>query len=434
MDGRDTVLSDIALQVDSLSKFFRVARVRGSHDPRREPLSWRRDRFWALRGVSFSLGHGETLGIIGPNGSGKSTLLKILSGVMTPDVGAFRAHGRIGALLELGAGFHPELSGIDNVYLNGALLGLNTRDVDRLLPEIIAFAELERFMDMPVKHYSSGMAARLGFAVATQLEPEILLLDETFAAGDARFQIKAFDHMSMMRGRGRTMIVVSHNFDMMIQLVDRVVWLENGAVRRDGPARDVIAEYRHTRSDLERAGITHSVLGVDSIFEDTDPDRAVRIEAVRWRAEEKCETREADCGLKEDGETEVGIEMGRHLIAELELAHPGAHPEEVAVETAWARPGGQILAQSRTVVRLEPGAATRRAVRLGPWNLIEGLWHGALALAPAGEAGRPRHFLYYDRAPGRVIARTLTPNTMELTALITEIGNRWTVGEKKSEE
>ncbi|MCL5271045.1 MAG: ABC transporter ATP-binding protein, partial [bacterium] len=192
-----------ALTVTHLAKSFRVAReADGGADPRRERRSRRHDRFWALRGVSFSVEPGRTLGIIGPNGSGKSTLMKILAGVMQPERGGFEARGRIGALLERGAGFHPELTAIENVYLNGALLGLSERQVDALLPAIISFAELERFMDMPVKHFSSGMTTRLGFAVAMQLAPEILLMDETFAAGDAHFMAKTIGHIAGMKARG----------------------------------------------------------------------------------------------------------------------------------------------------------------------------------------------------------------------------------------
>ena len=413
-------MSEIALTVDNVSKRFCVARVRdGAHDPRRERLSWRHDLFWALRDVSFQVERGRTLGLVGLNGSGKSTLLKILCGVMTPDAGRIEAQGRIGALLELGAGFHPELSGLENVYLNGALLGLDTREVDRLLPEIIAFAELERFMDMPIKRYSSGMTARLGFAVATRLAPEILLMDETFATGDARFQAKALDHVAQMRARGHTMLVVSHNLEIMIDLADDVLWIDHGRVRMHGPARDVLSEYRRSRIDSFSAERMRPSLGLHSIFDETDPERGVvRIAQARWR-------REAGDG----GGEAVGLELGGTLLLDLVLAHPGAHPARVGVETAWARQGdNKVMAQSRAVVALAPGAETRCTVRLGPWDLTEGAWRCVLALGAASAEEAPRGFRYYDRLAEAGQVRTLTPNAIELE-VVTPIRTRWTVSE-----
>ena len=206
------------LTINRLSKAFRMPRSRVGDDPRRIRISRRHDCFQVLKDVSFDLHHGETVGLVGPNGSGKSTLLKILAGVMTADSGSFQATGGIGALLELGAGFHDDLNGIENIYLNGALLGLSLTEIDRLLPEIIEFSELEQFMDMPVRHYSSGMTARLGFAIASRLAPKILLMDETFATGDARFQAKALSHIGRLKERGHTMILVSHNMEMIMKI------------------------------------------------------------------------------------------------------------------------------------------------------------------------------------------------------------------------
>ena len=240
----------LALDVRGLGKVFHVPRAEAAGDLRRERESRRRDRFWALRDVSFSVPTGQALGIVGHNGSGKSTLLKILAGVMAPETGCFMARGRIGALLELGAGLHPDLSGVENVYLNGALLGLSVPQVDRLLPEIIAFAELERFMDMPVRHYSSGMHARLGFAVATQLAPEILMMDETFATGDARFQARALAHVGEMKRRGHTLLLVSHSMELLTDLADQILWLDRGGVRALGSTREALAEYRRSQHAL----------------------------------------------------------------------------------------------------------------------------------------------------------------------------------------
>jgi len=235
------------LSVRHITKSFGVARRTdgngAARDPRRQP-GWRRDRFFALRDVSFEVAAGRALGLVGANGSGKTTLLKILAGAMTADAGAFLARGRVGALLELGAGFHPELSGIENVHLNAALLGLSRRETEGLMAEIIAFAGLERFMDMPVKHYSSGMIVRLGFAVAAQLRPDVLLLDETFAVGDATFQARALARIRQMRAAGVTMILVSHSPEYIMELADEVVWLDRGRVVMMGPPRTVMAAYR----------------------------------------------------------------------------------------------------------------------------------------------------------------------------------------------
>ncbi len=250
------MMDDLALTVDRLGKAYRVPHARDGRDPRREKISARKDLFHALRDVSFGVRRGETLGLIGANGSGKSTLLKILAGVVQADRGSFSACGRIGALLELGAGFHPDLTGIENVYLSGALLGMEARRIDELLPDIIGFAELERFMDMPVKHYSSGMAGRLGFAVATQLAPDILLMDETFATGDLRFQAKAIEHVAGMKRRGHTLLIVSHNLEIMIQLADRVLWLDHGGVKLAGEPREVLTHYRRARGQaLDRVDV-----------------------------------------------------------------------------------------------------------------------------------------------------------------------------------
>ncbi|MBI1785353.1 ABC transporter ATP-binding protein, partial [Candidatus Sumerlaeota bacterium] len=218
-----------AISVRRLSKSFSVPRLkaRGERpaDPRRRPAGWR-DRFDVLRDLTFEIPRGQAVGVIGPNGSGKTTLLKILAGVMNADSGEMKIGGRVGALLEVGAGFHPDLAGEENVQLNGALLGISRAEMSRHLAEIIAFAGLERYMDMPVRHYSSGMIVRLGFATAIQLRPDILLLDETFAVGDAEFQGKAFRRIREMKSAGVTMMLVSHNAEQLLQLADRVIWID----------------------------------------------------------------------------------------------------------------------------------------------------------------------------------------------------------------
>jgi len=202
-----------------------------------------REEFWALRDVSFCVEQGETVGLIGPNGSGKSTALKLVSHIIEPTSGEVKAEGRVGALLKLGAGFHPDLTGRENIYLNGSILGMSRRGIARRLDSIIEFAELPRFVDMPVRNYSSGMVVRLGFAVATSFQPDILLIDEVLAVGDQSFQAKCLQRIAQMREQGVTILFVSHSLDTVRRLCNRVVWLDEGYVQAVGPADQVVIEY-----------------------------------------------------------------------------------------------------------------------------------------------------------------------------------------------
>ena len=199
--------------------------------------------FWALKDVTLEIRPGEIVGIIGRNGAGKSTLLKILSRITKPTTGDAEIHGRVGSLLEVGTGFHPELTGRENIYLNGSILGMRRREISRRFDEIVAFSEVEHFLDMPVKRYSSGMYVRLAFAVAAHLEPEILLVDEVLAVGDAAFQKKCIHKMQDITTHGRTIVFVSHNMGSMGSLCQKVFWLENGQLKRQGEAKSVISQY-----------------------------------------------------------------------------------------------------------------------------------------------------------------------------------------------
>jgi lipopolysaccharide transport system ATP-binding protein len=204
-----------------------------------------REEFWALRDVSFAVAPGEALGVIGANGSGKSTLLKLATRLLAPTHGRVDVQGRVAALLELGAGFHPELTGRDNVYLNASILGIPRRRVDERFADIVEFAGLERFVDTPVKRYSSGMQARLGFAVAVHVDPDVLLLDEVLAVGDLQFQERCLERIQALHADGRTILLVSHDLTAVAQLCTRVLWLHDGQVRAlDAPER-VIDAYRH---------------------------------------------------------------------------------------------------------------------------------------------------------------------------------------------
>ncbi|MCL6508473.1 MAG: ABC transporter ATP-binding protein [Bryobacteraceae bacterium] len=203
----------------------------------------RRDQIVALDDVSFEIARGEKVGLIGPNGSGKSTTLALIAGVLKPDAGRVEVRGRVCSLLELGAGFHPELTGLENIVLNGILLGLTRREVLAKMREIVAFSGLEAFLEQPLRTYSSGMLARLGFSVAAHLEPEILLIDEILAVGDLHFQAKCQKKIDEFRASGVTIVLVSHSPDQVLQVCNRVIWLQGGCVRADGDPDAVVGRY-----------------------------------------------------------------------------------------------------------------------------------------------------------------------------------------------
>jgi lipopolysaccharide transport system ATP-binding protein len=256
----------------------------------------RADHIWALRNVSFTVPRGQVIGIIGPNGAGKSTLLKILSRITEPTEGRVEIHGRVGSLLEVGTGFHPELTGLENVFLSGALLGMRKAEIERNLDEIVAFSEIEKFIDTPVKHYSSGMYVRLAFSVAAHLEPEILIVDEVLAVGDVAFQRKCLNKMEDVHQHGRTILFVSHNMDAVTRLCERALLISHGGIQKDGPASDVASAY------------LLSTLKTDAIQEWPIPESApgngvARLRQVRVRNEAGATVENVD--VREP----VGIEM-----------------------------------------------------------------------------------------------------------------------------
>ncbi|HXM55915.1 MAG TPA: ABC transporter ATP-binding protein [Candidatus Dormibacteraeota bacterium] len=234
-----------AISVGGLSKRYRLYRRR--HQSIKEIVARRSlgewDDLWALRDVSFDVPRGQFLGVVGHNGSGKSTLLKVLTGILRPDAGSVAIEGRVSSLLELAAGFQPEYTGHENVYLYGALLGLRKHEVRRHYDSIVEFAELHDFIDHPVKNYSSGMYVRLGFAVAVHLDPEVLLIDEVLAVGDASFQQKCFDHLHRLRARGCTIVLVSHDTASVSRFCERAIWLDHGRVLADGASDGVVRRY-----------------------------------------------------------------------------------------------------------------------------------------------------------------------------------------------
>ena len=248
------------IQAEGLSKRYRIGQLQAGYNTLRDSMAhgFRRltrqehrssyDEIWAIRDVSFTVTQGEVLGVIGANGAGKSTLLKILTRITTPTSGGATIRGRVGSLLEVGTGFHGELTGRENIYLNGSILGMTRREIARKLPEIVDFSGVAKFIDTPVKRYSSGMYVRLAFSVAAHLEPEILLVDEVLSVGDAEFQRRCLGRMEELSRYGRTVLFVSHNMPVLARLCDRAILLREGQVVMDGASEDVVAHYLQTEA------------------------------------------------------------------------------------------------------------------------------------------------------------------------------------------
>lgn len=293
------------------------------------------EEFWALKGLDFEIGRGEVVGVIGRNGAGKSTLLKILSRITEPTEGRVEIRGRVASLLEVGTGFHPELTGRENIYLNGAVLGMSHAEIRRKFDEIVAFAEVERFLDTPVKRYSSGMYVRLAFAVAAHLEPEILIVDEVLAVGDAEFQKKCLGKMGEVAGHGRTVLFVSHNMAAVQTLCSRTFLLAGGALEFSGPTRAAVARYLDTRASVSpRRRTIHPGLALTSAAVSptpSDPVRPVEI-TFEFLAEEPQRLLECAVIVRSPNVDRVGIIDGREFgIAPCDLA-PGTSRLRVSLE------------------------------------------------------------------------------------------------------
>lgn len=296
--------SSTAVAVESVSKMYRLYHERNQY-LKSTIVRGRRSRyeeFWALDDVSFEISPGETFGIIGSNGSGKSSLLKCLAGILVPEKGRITVNGSLAALLELGAGFHPELSGLENIYLNGAILGMSSSQIETRLEQIIDFAGLDNFIDMPVKNYSSGMVVRLGFSIASSVEPEILLIDEVLAVGDEAFQRKCNEKIEEFRRDGRTIILVSHGLSQVQQLCTVTAWLDKGHIRAVGKTNDILSEYlgeshnaapRHESDQGQRWGtgevtienvILENAAGEESVLVSTHEPMAIAVQYRNLRA------------------------------------------------------------------------------------------------------------------------------------------------------
>lgn len=289
-------MPDIAISVENLSKRYRIGLKEQQHetlagalaDAMKTPFrNFRRlrsltkfrddqeeeDTIWALKDVSFEIKRGEVVGIIGRNGAGKSTLLKILAGITEPTSGRAIIRGRVGSLLEVGTGMHPELTGRENIYLAGTILGMKKAEIDRKFDEIVEFAEIGKFLDTPIKRYSSGMKVRLGFAIAAHLEPEILLVDEVLAVGDAAFQKKCLGKMGDVAKKGRTVLFVSHNMGAILELTKRSIGLYQGSIFADGETSAVVAKYQHS-SDSDQLMLNSASAKRDVYFSQVRLDNA----------------------------------------------------------------------------------------------------------------------------------------------------------------
>jgi len=321
-------MRNLAIRVENLSKLYKIGARINRHDTLRDHVMHglksfvsrnghasavgdspssvvgRSDTIWALKDVSFEIKQGETVGFIGRNGAGKSTLLKILSRVTQPTRGYAEIHGRVGSLLEVGTGFHPELTGRENVYLNGAILGMRKVEIERKFDEIVDFSGVEKFLDTPVKRYSSGMHVRLAFAVAAHLETEILIVDEVLAVGDAEFQKKCLNKMQSVGNQGRTVLFVSHNMLAVTRLCKRAILLQQGGVLQDGFPHQVASTY------------SNSVANVTGVREWLDPTRAPRGDVTRLRAV-RVRTDDGRITDSVDIRQPIGIEM------EFEVLKPG---------------------------------------------------------------------------------------------------------------
>ena len=297
-------------------------RLRGAGGPQAD-----KEEFWALSDVSFKVGRGEVLGVVGRNGAGKSTLLKILSRITDPTAGSVRLLGRAASLLEVGTGFHPELTGRENILLNGAILGMRRKEIRAKFDEIVAFAEVQRFLDTPVKHYSSGMYVRLAFAIAAHLEPEILIIDEVLAVGDTAFQKKCLGKMrDVARGEGRTVLFVSHNLPIVRQVCSRAILLESGRLTADGPTNTVLGAYAHGLEENQVARVPEPT----PELRERAYVSAVRIEALDQRTL-------AFARVGEPWRVRIRIVAARAL-ADFVVALGVITSENLGLQTVWSAP------------------------------------------------------------------------------------------------
>jgi ABC-type polysaccharide/polyol phosphate transport system ATPase subunit len=359
------------IETERLGKRFRLGSGAHRYATLRESLMTRvgrgdlhavapREEFWALRDVDLSVEQGTSLGIIGPNGAGKSTLLRILARITEPTTGVARVRGRLGTLLELGTGFHPELTGRENIYLNAAILGMSRKQVRARFDEIVDFAGVEAFLDTPLKRYSSGMSVRLAFSVAAHLDPDILVVDEVLAVGDAEFQRRCLGRMAELDREGRTLVFVSHDLGAIGQLCERALWLDGGHVKEEGTARAVIERY--LASVLE--------VGGTAVFERAASNRDADVRRVSVTSAHGC-ARGRELRRGDELEVRVGLYV-RRPVPGLDLAVTVKTPAGVRIaDEAWSdrcdpKALSEIVGDHELVV-VVPGALAARSYVLEVW-------------------------------------------------------------------
>jgi ABC-2 type transport system ATP-binding protein/lipopolysaccharide transport system ATP-binding protein len=408
-DRRTTDAAEVVVSVDDVSKRFRLYKDRSTSLKERVTRLRRSvyDEYWALKNVSLEVPKGTTYGLIGHNGSGKSTLLRLMAGIHRPTSGTVDVRGRVSALLELGAGFHPELTGRENVYLNGSILGLGRKAINAKIDEIVEFAGLGEFIDSPVKIYSSGMFVRLGFSVAVHVEPDILIIDEVIAVGDEDFQRRCFDHLYRLRSQGATIIMVTHSLNLVQTMCDNAAWLDHGELRAVGAAPDVVHQYLDEVNvvEAERMGVAttdavevevrsaHDLISIDEV-DFLGPDGTpTRVAATRepltvrmhWTTREPIEVPlfsfavESEAGVyvanpgmrtgDEPGKLPVGSGYVDYRIDELALG-PGQYTFSVA---AHDHSGTTVLDKRERflTLRVQPGPRVVFGLvdMLGRWEL-----------------------------------------------------------------
>ena len=398
-------MNDVDLKFDGVSKRYRI-----SHQPastvgllgRLVGRGRKAEDFWAVRDVTFEVRRGEVVGIIGHNGAGKSTVLKLLSNITTPTIGEITIHGHLSALIEVGSGFHPELSGRENVFLSGSILGMRRREIAAKLESIVEFAELAEFIDTPVKRYSSGMYVRLGFAIAAHLDPDILLLDEVLAVGDARFQAKCLDRIDDLRRMGKTIVFISHDLSAVARLCSRVLLMSHGHVIASGTPTDVIAEYTNvsrpkSASSLSAAAASNNCTGEASLTSVTIHDADGRETSVLQTGDSftarvgyvardrianavfvlflNSEDGDLACHLTAEGSgtTALDIEIGPGVV-EFSCAELGLKPGIYQIDLTIERYPKIVDWRTRcTTLRVDPGKLVRGRFHMpNNWRVLDG--------------------------------------------------------------
>lgn len=345
-------MSEAAICINKISKEYRIGDTNERYKTLRDTIAGAaknlrngrraKSSFWALKEVSFDVHPGDVIGLIGRNGAGKSTLLKVLSRITEPSSGYADIRGRIGSLLEVGTGFHPELTGRENIFLNGAILGMSRREIQRKFDEIVAFSEIEQFIDTPVKHYSSGMMMRLAFAVAAHLEPEILLIDEVLAVGDTAFQKKCMGKMDEVSREGRTILFVSHNMAAVRSMCKRGIVLSHGEMIFDGDVGTAIHHYNQSLSEVPQEGsgrqveFTHLTVN-NEIAGTIEPGEPFTVRA-KMHVRDDMPSFRLLC-LVQDGDNSLVVHAGTDNMTHPELCQSGIYDIEANFPALWLRPG-----------------------------------------------------------------------------------------------